>query len=155
MCEDHQREFAEAGQVNLAEWLESTDGSLSEAISRNQKAIDNPEWLNTWLEYIKLRKKLSAEGLEKIVHELEMHHISSKTLNEIVLLVSHHQLAKEILQQHPTLGNFSGLEQMAIRKKFQDYDRKLMRLQQELIARNASIVSTPKGISSGKVKEFY
>ncbi|WP_257295146.1 DUF4011 domain-containing anti-phage protein Hhe [Endozoicomonas sp. YOMI1] len=160
LCEDIQdvlqsrAEFAEVSQVNLQEWFEASSDDLQGNIERNEKALTNPVWLTTWLKYIKSRKRLSSGGLEKVVQQLELQNISSEMLNDVVHMVSSHQLSREILQQHPSLGNFSGSEQMAVRKKFQEYDRKLMKLQQELIAHKTSIVSTPKGIASGKVKDY-
>jgi len=104
--------------------------------------------------YIRLRTKISVHGLDNIVGQLEENLISSKDLNDIVQLVIHHQLACEILEEHKSLALFSGMEQMAYRGKFQEYDRKVMSLQRELVAYKASRTKSPTGNSTGKVGEY-
>lgn len=153
-CSAASQQFTEVGIVNLSDWAESTQGSLSQLIRRNQVALDNPKWLDTWLDYLRLRNKLCGEGLEHIVTQLENHTISTPLLNDAVQLAIHHQLSIEILEQHPSLSQFSGMEQMAIRSKFQEYDRKLLTLQRELIAYKASRTDLPYGNDSGKVGEY-
>lgn len=150
-CEKSANIFVENGLVNLNEWLEPSKGLIKSTIARNQKALDNPNWLETWLDYVKLRNKLRGHGLENIISQLETESISTKDLHDVVALVIHHQLADEILEKHATLASFTGMEQMAHRKKFQEYDRKLMSLQSELVAYKASRGKAPSGISSGKV----
>ena len=147
-------QFLELGKVNLQEWSESCVGSLQDIIQRNQRALDNPQWLNTWLDYIKLKTRLSSDGLGNIVQQLELHTITSSQLHDVLQLAVYHLLAKEVMSQHPEVASFSGLEQSTIRERFREYDRKLMELQQQRIAHKASVVSTPVGVSSGRVKDY-
>lgn len=146
--------FLEFGKVNLTEWYESYTDSLANIILRNQRALDNPQWLNTWLEYIKLRARLSESGLGNIVHQLELNVIRSDQLQDILHLVIYHILAEEVMNTNSELASFSGLEQSTIRERFKEYDKKLMALQQQRIAHNASECSPRRGISSGRVKDY-
>lgn len=153
-CSTASQQFSEAGLINMSEWAESAQGKLSKLIQRNQAALDNPKWLETWLDYLRLRNKLCSEGLEPIVTQLENHTITTPILNVAVQLAMHNQLSIEILEQHPSLSQFSGMEQMAIRSKFQEYDRKLLTLQRESVAYKASRKELIHGINYGKVGDY-
>lgn len=154
LCNEAKQKFMTAGSVKMPEWGESSQGLINKLITRNKSALDNPNWLDTWLEYIRLRTKMSAHGLGNMVEQLEESLISSKDLNDAVQLVIFHQLANEILEEHESLALFSGMEQMAYRKKFQEYDRRLMTLQRELIAYKASRKKAPPGTSTGKIGDY-
>lgn len=153
-CTSTCQQFVELGAVNLKDWTESTQGKLDKLIDRNRLALANPKWLQTWLDYIRLRAKLRGEGLDQIVTQLESHTISTPILNQVVQLAVHHQLAVEILEHHAELTQFNGMEQMAIRGKFQEYDRKLLSLQGELVAYKASRIEVPTGNGYGKVGDY-
>ncbi|WP_417430964.1 DUF4011 domain-containing anti-phage protein Hhe [Kiloniella sp.] len=146
--------FSEIGHINMDEWTEHSDGSLQFLLTRNKYALEKPLWLPTWLEYIRLKNKLSSQGLDRIINNLVTDSISTKDLNEIVQLVMYHQLANEVLEEHPTLSQFSGMEQMAVREKFQEYDKKLKELQREKVAHKASRKNPSTGVSSGKVGNY-
>lgn len=146
--------FLETGNVKYAEWTELCGSAVQSLINRNKQALDNPNWLNTWLDYVRLKQKLYANGLDNIISGLETEKIQTKDLNEIVQLVIYHQLSEEILSEHKSLASFSGLEQMAIREKFQQYDRNLMKLQREKIAYKASRENPPAGNASGLVSSY-
>lgn len=153
-CANTQQAFVSLGKVHLQDWSESAQGKLTNLIKRNQLALANPQWLHTWLDYIRLRTKLCGEGLQNIVDQLEKHTISTPILTQVVQLAVHHQLATEILAQHVELSQFNGMEQMAIRGKFQEYDRKLLTLQRELVAYKASRTEVPAGTGYGKVGDY-
>jgi len=153
-CEETCRKFTEKGFVKIDEWMASSYGAISALIDRNCMAIDNPNWLNTWLDYIRLRTRLCEQGLNNIIGQLEEKSISICDLNNVVQLVVHHQLSNEILENHKSLALFSGMEQVANQAKFQEYDRKLMFLQRELVAYKASRLNAPSGISTGKVGSY-
>lgn len=146
--------FVEQGNIALNEWLDSSQGKINSLIEKNQKALENPNWLNTWIEYIRLKNKLSSQGLSNIISKLESNDINSENLNNVLQLVIHHQLANEILAQHESLALFNGMEQMAIRQKYQDYDRNLLELQRQKIAFKASRNEPLVGIVSGKVANY-
>jgi very-short-patch-repair endonuclease len=153
-CASAGQQFTDLGKVNLEDWMENSQGVVNALIARNNTALENPNWLNTWLDYIRLRLKLSGQGLDKIVTELERSQIETTDLNDVVQLVMNHQLAGEILDRHSELALFSGIEQMANRKKFQEYDNKIMTLQRELVAFKASRIAPPVGVSQGKIRDY-
>jgi len=146
--------FQSLGKVEISEWIELSGDEIGNILLRNKSALDNPNWLNTWLDYVRLREKLYSKGLNNIIDGLESEKIQTKELKDILQLVVFHQLAEEIFSEHTYLSQFSGMEQMAIRKKYQEYDRKLMQLQQQKIAFQSSRTNPPVGNSSGKVSTF-
>jgi very-short-patch-repair endonuclease len=146
--------FQSQGKVNLTDWLAPADSSIASIISRNLSALNNPNWLNTWLDYIRLKNKLYGEGFKNFIHVIETSGMGSQNLQDIVSLVVSHQLAREVFDEHSDLANFTGLEQTAIQQRFRDYDHKLLMLQRKRVAYKASRVTPPAGVSSGKVVEY-
>ena len=147
-------EFGDFGKVNETEWCEAGKGQLSQLVSRNQRALENPNWLNTWLDYIKVRRRLTNEGMDQVLAKLESNQIDSERLSDVVQMVVMHQLATEILNEEPYLAEFTGLEQAAIQERFREYDRKLLKLQRAKIAYRAARSNPPAGNASGKVSEY-
>lgn len=146
--------FARFGDVDIQEWTRSCEGTIAALVSRNQAAIANPLWLITWIEYLRVKVKLEQQGLGSIVANLEGCKFPPQSLMTVFNHVIYNQLAKEALKENAYLNLFSGLEQMAIRNKFQEYDKKLLRLQRELVAHKASRKSVPHGNRLGKVSEY-
>jgi hypothetical protein len=147
--------FQLQGKVNLDNWLASAvDSTIGSVIARNESALANPAWVNTWLDYIQLKNRLYAEGFKHFINVLESSGMGSQNLQDIVELVASHQLAIEIFDEHPDLACFTGLEQTAIQQRFREYDHKLLTLQRRRVAHKASRVKPPVGVSSGKVGEY-
>ena len=152
--EGSKRAFYARGNVCETEWYESSDGLLLSLIEKNRNALAKGNWLMTWIDYKRVKERLTSEGLEEIINKLEQKQVASQNLKKVLSLCIHHQLAKEIFTEHQYLSNFSGLEQNAIRKKFREYDHKLQLLQREKIAFRASRVKTIAGVASGKVSDY-
>jgi len=146
--------FKIMGKVNLEDWKEISLDNIESVISRNEQALTNPNWLNTWLDYERVKDKLYSHGLNKIIESLELDKFKTNDLKDILELVIFHQLSNEIFEENDYLSQFNGLEQMAIRKKFQEYDRKIMALQRDKIAYEASRNEPPIGNSSGTVGSY-
>ncbi len=146
--------FKNLGEVNLSEWIDSSGDKINNIYIRNIEALNNPEWMNTWLGYVKLRKNLSSKGLINIIASLESEKIQAKELKDIIQLVIFYQLSNEILTKHSYFAQFSGMEQTSIRERFQACDRELMSLQCEEIAYKSSKTKPPIGNARGKVSTF-
>lgn len=150
----NEAKFKEIGQVNLAAWIEQSGDKIPALTGRNRLALEHPNWLNTWLDYSRLREKLISNGLDKIISSLEAEQIETSDLRDIIQLVAFHQLAKEILTANPYFNEFSGLEQNAIRNKFKEYDKKLLGLQRQRVAFQASREKPIMGNSTGRVSTY-
>jgi len=152
--ETEYKQFSLLGKVNREEWIESSDGSLKKVIRRNANALDHKTWLNNWLEYLRLRRKLTNQGMSRILSAVEDGQVSNSIILDVVNLVLMHQLSNEVLNENPFLAEFSGLEQMAIRDRFRDYDRRLLALQRQKIAFKAARGEPPAGNASGRVGTY-
>lgn len=146
--------FTELGKVDLDLWLAVSDDNVMSILSHNESALNKISWLNTWLDYIKLKNRLLGQGFRKIIKELENSEMKPQDLQDIVSLVVFNQISKEIISQLPELADFTGLEQTAIQQKFKEYDGELLKLQRKKVAYKASREIPPYGISTGKVSEY-
>ena len=149
-----EQEFCLLGDVNTSSWTESSGGDVKALIEKNSKALENPNWLNTWIDYLRLKIKLFKNGLEEIVVGVESTEIQTHDLKDLINLIIFNKISAEILQENEYLYDFSGLEQTAIREKFQQYDRKILKLEREKIAYNASRNKPIRGNASGKVSNY-
>jgi superfamily I DNA and/or RNA helicase/very-short-patch-repair endonuclease len=152
--QNNRKTFTNHGKVDVDEWTRSSRGNILALIARNESAIQNPLWLNTWCDYVKLRIKLSQHGLGSIITDLECRKFSSEIVLAVCKRVIFSQLAKEALDENESLALFSGMEQTAFRDQFQKYDINIIKLQRELVAYRASRKNVPHGNSHGKVSEY-
>lgn len=146
--------FVDLGKVNLDLWLATSDDGIINIMMRNESAINKINWLNTWLDYIRLRNRLLGQGFKNLIGKLETSEMKYHDLQDIVSLVICHQLSKEILSKLPELANFTGLEQTAIQQRFKEYDGEMLKLQRKKIAFKASRPRPAIGISTGRVSEY-
>jgi len=146
--------FYNFGGVVESDWLAECDEDLNSIIDRNILAIDNPDWLHAWLQYINVKAKLVENGKENIVSKIESSEIDVNHIASVLKLVMYHYLAQEILAEDSFVSNFNGIEQDEIRDKFRKIDEKIMQLQQEVVAYNADQVDIPRGISTGKIGNY-
>ncbi len=148
------QKFVEYGSVKLDDWCKSSSGDLIALINRNNLAMSEPLWLPTWLEYVRVRTKLINQGLGALVNNLERLKITLNSLHEVLKHIFLSQLAKEAYAECESLRLFSGLEQTAVRNRFQYYDRELLKLQRQAVAFAASRKDIPNGNNRGRVSEF-
>jgi len=146
-------------RVNLDEsaWFKGTNGKFDLLIERNKKAISQPRWLSTWVDFIRIRTSLSDKGLENLLRYTETGALDLENIEQIYIYSVFDILSREIIIENKQLAYFSGADQNATRKQFRQYDDNLKKLQQEKIAyqvaRN-SISNTVPGVSSGKVAAY-
>ena len=146
--------FINQCSLNFDHWLANHNDSIANIISRNNEALDNTNWLNTWLEYIRLKNRLYGQGFKNLIGALEGSNMESQDLQNIVTLVINYQLTTEIFASSPDLATFIGLEQTAIQQRFKEYDIQILKLQRKKIAFKASRSLPPIGISTGMVKNL-
>ena len=151
---DSSLSFAEQASANLTEWSKAGRSSAQAMLKRNINAIENPNWLSTWMQYLRVAQKLGGAGYQPIVNALENCELQKSELKDVALMAFYHQLATEVLEEHPRLKEFNGLEQSAIRDKFREHDKELLVLQRDSIAARGQTSSVPAGNSRGRVSEF-
>lgn len=146
--------FSVNGQVKREEWFQISEDRLDSLIHRNRDAIAHKDWLNNWLEFLALRAKLTNEGMTSILGAVERGEVQTEIVIDVINMVLMHQLSKEVLAEKPALAEFSGMEQMAVRERFCEYDKKLLKLQRKKIAFLAAQQKAPRGNASGKVSTY-
>jgi superfamily I DNA and/or RNA helicase len=149
--------FSEKAKLDEPFWYDIDDTTVDSWIARNQRAVSQPRWLGTWVDFIRIRSALSDKGLEKLLRYTEAGAIGLDDLEKIYLYSVYDILAREIIKERQELAYFSGAEQNAIRKQFAEYDNKLKSLQQEKIAFEVAKNGMKKvvsGIASGKVNGY-
>jgi very-short-patch-repair endonuclease len=149
--------FSDKAELDYAVWYGLDGSTIDSLLARNSRAVNQPRWLSTWVDFIRIRTTLADKGLEKLLRHTETGAISLNDLEKIYLYSVYDILAREIITERDELAHFSGAEQNAIRKQFAEYDNKLKRLQQEKIAfevaQNGKQLVIP-GISNGKVGSY-
>ncbi|ORJ60305.1 DUF4011 domain-containing anti-phage protein Hhe [Geothermobacter hydrogeniphilus] len=153
-CVEAERKFQDLGAVDAESWYGSDVKDLGGVLEKNLNASGNPSWLGTWLDYLRIRKRIAGKGLQKLIEGLEGKWFAPDQAGDVLQLCLCHQLSKEIFRENEFLADFSGVEQNAIRRKFRDYDRKLQELQQKKIAYRAADVAVPGGRATGRVANF-
>lgn len=151
------QDYSHKVELDINAWLKGTNGKLKLIQERNHKAISQPRWLSTWVDFIRIRAYLSDKGLENLLRYTETGALDLENIEQIYVYSVFDILAREIINESQELAYFSGADQNAIRKQFREYDNKLKTLQQEKIAYQVAqtgMSNTVSGISSGKVSSY-
>ncbi|MCW8832684.1 MAG: AAA domain-containing protein, partial [Colwellia sp.] len=151
------QEFSHKVDLDENAWFKGTKGKFTLLQERNNKAISQPRWLSTWVDFIRIRSSLSDKGLENLLRYTETGALDLENIEQIYVYSVFDILAREIINENQELAYFSGADQNAIRKQFREYDNKLKTLQQEKIAYQVAqtgVSNTVSGISSGKVSSY-
>jgi superfamily I DNA and/or RNA helicase/very-short-patch-repair endonuclease len=146
--------FSDAVKLDESAWYLVSGGTLEGLVGKNAVAINQPDWLSTWVDFIRVRTSLSDKGLERLLRATESRKIILDELEGIYNYTVFDTLSREIINENQQLSHFSGANQNAIRHQFAEYDNKLKALQQEKIAYQASRVHLIDGISSGRVAGY-
>lgn len=149
--------FRERVELDESAWFKHAQGNLKLWTEKNANALSQPRWLNSWVDFIRIRESLSNQGLENLLRSTERGDINLDAIEQIFFYSVFASLAREVITEKPELGYFSGADQNTVRKQFKEYDEKLKRLQQEKIAYQIAqkgVRETVAGVSSGKVSSF-
>ncbi|UYP30522.1 DUF4011 domain-containing protein [Pseudomonas sp. Z8(2022)] len=146
--------FINKAEVEPAHWWKRVDqDDLTALKQRMEWAAQNEELLEHWLEYRRLRKRLADLGFEAVVFAVENQTLPAERAKDACLLGLVDLWAKQILENNPALGQFSGKDQEAIRARFAEIDRQLTKLQREQLAAKIDQHKVPEGNNSGRVKD--
>ncbi len=146
--------FIDIAEVEPAHWWKRVDqDDLTALKQRLQCAAQNEELLEHWLDYRRLRKRLADLGFEAVIFATENQTLAADRIKDACLLGLMDLWAKQILENNPALGQFSGKDQEAIRVRFAEIDNQLTKLQREQLAAKIDQHKVPEGNNSGKVKD--
>ncbi|EPT8337745.1 DUF4011 domain-containing protein [Enterobacter kobei] len=146
--------YALETKLERSQWLKSTDGSLNTLIERNERAIQQPRWLNGWVNFIRCYEQMHENGLQRIWSAVLAGSLPIEKVELGLALAIYDQLAREVIHIHPELMRVSGSQRNALQKSFKDYDKKLIELQRQRIAAKIACRNIPEGNSGGKKSEY-
>lgn len=146
--------FASKTQLDRSMWFKPAEDSLTSLLKRNRKAIDQPRWLNGWVNFIRNREQMFELGLERIWQAIFDGKLAIEQAGTALNLALNEQLAREVISRTPELARISGTQRNAIQSKFKEYDKKLFALQRRKIAAQIAARPIPEGNSGGRKSEY-
>lgn len=146
--------FGELVRLDETAWLDQSGDNLDALASRNVRALDAPEMLPNWLDYVRIREQLELLGLHPIADAVEQAVIGIDQAGVAYKAGVFDLLAREILREDPKLARFSGHTQEALQTQFKQYDNKLKKLQCEQIAWKIDQAKVPSGTQAARASEL-
>lgn len=146
--------FKSKTELNSGQWLVSPGWSIEELSQRNLCAIQKPEWLNDWVNFVRIRNEMRAQGLEPLWRMVTNGKLYIERAGEALNLAIYDQLSREILVEKPHLARISGKGQEALQSTFREYDQKLKKLQRKRIANVLAERHVPEGFAGGRKSEY-
>lgn len=146
--------FKSKAELNPAQWFNRAKWNIEELRERNQLAIQKPEWLNDWINFVRIRNEMKNQGLEPIWRMVTNGELKVSDASVALDLAIFDQLAREILTKRPHLQRVSGKSQEALQGTFREYDQKLKKLQRKRIASALAERHVPQGNAGGRKSEY-
>ncbi len=148
-----QARFESTGNVDPVQWLADCQG-MSQCQARNQQALQQSDWLDTWLSYQRVKQRAGSETLAGLTDLLESGSLPADQTSLAVEASLYQQLATHVMSVDRELAELDGNEISAIREQFQRYDKELLALQREQIAANCTRIPIPAGNNRGTVGTY-
>ncbi len=140
--------------IDRNSWTESCDDLVSSLKERNAYALSNDKSLQNWLDYVRVRNKLTELGFNGLADNIDDGIITIDHVETAYNAGIYDLLAREILREDHNLEQFSGRSQDSIRSQFKEHDERLKRLQCEYIAWQIDQAPVPRGYHGGRVSEY-
>lgn len=152
--EEAYEQFKSKAELNPAQWFNHDQWNLELLRARNLLAIEKPEWLNDWINFVRIRNEMKSQGLEPIWRMVTSGKLKVSDASAALDLAIFDQLAREILTKRPHLQRVSGKNQEALQGTFREYDQKLKTLQRKRIASALAERHVPAGNAGGRKSEY-
>ena len=146
--------FSKRTKLNRQEWIFGYTESLSELQNRNKLALNNQDWLSNWLDFARIRSLVKKQGFSGLVKAIEEKKMDIVDIKAGYYLATFDLLAREIIEEQPSLAQFSGSRQKTIQDQFCQYDQQLKLLQQKKISWKTAQNKVPAGSRGGKVGSY-
>ncbi|WP_237062012.1 DUF4011 domain-containing anti-phage protein Hhe [Microbulbifer zhoushanensis] len=131
--------------LNLKQWTSHFGNAFDGLIAKNDVALRQPEWIDSWLSFIRESELMAASGLEALAKSVIDGELSIDQLDLALKAGVYQALAKAALSLDPELARFSGHSQAALQQQFRECDKKLLDLQREQLAWKIDRVKVPAG----------
>ena len=143
--------FAELGHINPQEWWGPSPWTLEALEGVAEAALMKIGSLSSWLQFQRAHSEVKAAKLNEITRLADSKAIAVADLLPAYTYVFYNTLAQQLTKDCPQLLQFSGLRQEAVRERFVQLDKDLIKLNRESVALLTSRRFVPPGIRSGPV----
>lgn len=147
-------DITEKTDLNYHQWTLYTEQNTHKIAEKNSIAIDSPDWLNGWVNFIRVSEQMFEKGLHSIWEAVNSRTLGIEHAEDALNFTIYSKLSRDVIDSKPHLARIAGSQLRARQKTFQEYDRKLLSLQRAKIASLISKHSAPKGISGGRKSEY-
>jgi len=144
----------ESIESDREQWTKGSGSSILEICTRNNLAVDNIEWLDSWTKYLHAKDRMQEGGQGRLKDYLADSQFTLDYGKQVMNFASYTCLANEVYQQQTELSSRSGHEQTAIQEQFKRYDDELKSLQRKRVAQLALEREVDTGTSGAKVSSY-
>jgi superfamily I DNA and/or RNA helicase/very-short-patch-repair endonuclease len=130
------------------------DCDLSKLVERCAYAIDNPEALHDYTNFLLAQDSAADCGIGPVLSAFSAAGEDYRDLVAATDFVFFRSCAEKLLLNDPQLRNHSGTSHEHLRKQFQRLDRESLALRRQLLASKLCIRSVPEGNSIGRVRDL-
>jgi very-short-patch-repair endonuclease len=135
-------------------WRKSAAGSLPEWRAAAVRALENPETLQDWVNFIRCRVEGEQYGMTSLTAIAENAAAKPEHLAAAFQFVFYNTLAKQVLSSNSALWEFSGDTQDKIRQQFARTDRDVIVMQRKRAAARSANRSVRPGMRGGHVADW-
>lgn len=148
-----QAAFETLGEVERTQW-QSDCQPLAQCHARNTRALQQSDWLDTWLSYQRVKRRTARDTLGALMEQLENGALPVDQTQLAIKADLYQQLAMHMMDVDDELASLDGNEIQAVRQQFQRYDKELLILQRQQIAANCCRGEIPAGNNRGAVGTY-
>jgi very-short-patch-repair endonuclease len=123
-------------------------------VSRIEHALRNKSALHPYLDFLRIRAAVEATSLVELGKYLEFSKPAYSGLAQAYDFAFFRSCADAVLADDPLLRSHAGVTHEQLRKKYQQFDRRIMRLRQTQIAEKLAENAVPQGNSRGRSSEI-
>jgi very-short-patch-repair endonuclease len=127
--------------------------SASFAVERINRALDAPDQLAVWTNWLVARQDCVDNGLSSLIEAFADQHLDAVRLSAALDRVFWRTLARAAFGEYPVLGKFNGLQLEKARERFRRLDEEIIELQRKELAADLCRRGIDPGYKGITVKE--
>lgn len=147
--------FCQEATLAYSRWYGGTGGNLrmADIQARCDRALAETETLSAWLDFLRACNQVQLAGVQELSRLAEAGSIQIEDLIPAYRFAFYNSLTLSIFEHHPELLRFTGLTQEAMREEFIRYDKEIINLNRQRLARRSDRLP-PRGNGSGPVSQW-